>query len=258
MKPLIQLCLFLLVFCTPYTHASTLITVTQTVHNKSPITLQYEQAPRLVQIIQDSLVNSHSIAMTTQPEAIYWLGAALYDYSSESAFQQKKRNVLNALKTQYTDMGKPEHIQSLQSLSAWIENQQFLKREFIPLDYDSIRLKAALNPLINGSYLLTLPTKPKDVTILGAVTQNGSQPFEQRQHANEYLDNAMPLSDSNNSFAWLIQPDGTLHQYPIAYWNKQHIDIAPGAIIYLEFQGVKENEQALNQQILALLKHWIR
>ncbi|GGP54584.1 hypothetical protein GCM10009347_21770 [Shewanella algicola] len=258
MKPLIQICLFLLMLCSQYGHATTSITVSQTVHDKSPITLQYEQAPRLVQVIQDSLINSNSIAMTAQPEAIYWVGAALYDYDSEGVFQQKQRNVLNALKTQYTDMGKPDHIQSLQSLSAWVKNQQFLKREFIPLDFDSIRLKATLNPLLKGSYLLTLPTKPQDVTVLGAVIQNGSQPFKLRQHASEYLDNAIPLSDSNNSFAWLIQPDGTLHQYPIAYWNKQHIDIAPGAIVYLEFQGVRENEQALNQQILELLRHWIR
>jgi hypothetical protein len=214
--------------------------------------------PRLVQVIQDSLSNTNLSSEQPNPLSIYWLGAALYDVSTEAALLSQQQQVLNALKTQYSDMGNPNNIQALKTLSTWIANNKFLRREFILLDYDAIRLKEELNPLLQGKYLLTLPSKPQDVLVLGAVTQNGPQPFVVRQNASQYIENAMPLKASENSFAWLIQPDGKIEKYPIAYWNQQHIDIAPGAIIYVDFDGVRDNEQKLNQQILELIRHWIR
>ena len=260
MKPLIQLCsaLMLLICNLQLSHAETEVTVAQSVYSNSTVSLTYVSPPRLVQVIKDSLSNAQLSSEQSNPLPIYWLGAGLYDASTEAALLTQRQQILNALKTQYSDMGKPDHIQALKTLATWIVNNQFLQREFIPLDYDAIRLKEELNPLLQGKYLLTLPRKPQDVLVLGAVTQNGSQPFVVRQNASQYIENAMPLKASKNSFAWLIQPDGEIVKYPIAYWNQQHIDIAPGAIIYLDFDGVRDNEPALNQQILELLRHWIR
>ncbi|MGI2171033.1 capsule biosynthesis GfcC family protein [Shewanella sp. MF05960] len=260
MKPLIQLflALMLLICNLPLSYAETEVTVTQSVYSNSTASLTYVSPPRLVQVIQDSLSNAQLSSAQSNPLPIYWLGAGLYDASSEAALLTQRQQILNALKTQYSDMGKPDHIQALKTLATWIANNQFLQREFIPLDYDVIRLKEELNPLLQGKYLLTLPGKPQYVMVLGAVTQNGSQPFVVRQNASQYIENAMPLNASQNSYAWLIQPDGQVEKYPIAYWNQQHIDIAPGAIIYLDFDGVRNNEPELNQQILELIRHWIR
>ncbi|MBB1440495.1 capsule biosynthesis GfcC family protein, partial [Shewanella sp. SG41-4] len=257
MKLLIQLCsVVVLILCSQHINAETVITVSQSNSAKQPVSLQYKQSPRLVQVIKDSLENSAPLATQHKSLAIYWLAAGLYDYSTEAEFQQKQQQIIHLLKTQYDDMETPQNIKALKTLSAWFTANQFMKRELILLDYDSIRLKDELNPLLTGRYLLTLPSKPENVLVLGAVEQNGSQPFIVRQGATEYLNNAIPLDDSESSYAWLIQPDGKLEHYPIAYWNQHHIDIAPGAIIYLDFQGVRDNEQQLNQQILELLRHW--
>lgn len=258
MKYLIQLCLVFVVTFSQNINASNSITVKQSIGAQESLSLQYEQAPRLVQVMQDSLLSSELFAIKQQPQAIYWLSAGLYDYATEVHFQQQKQQILALLKTQYTDMGQPQNINALKTLSSWIQKSQFIKREFIPLDFDTIRLKKELNPLLTGQYLLTLPTKPDSVLVLGAVEKNGPLPFKANQPATAYLDLAMPINDSENSFAWLIQPDGKVSSYPIAYWNQQHIDIAPGAIIYLDFQGVRDNEPELNSAILELLRHWVR
>tara|TARA_R110002050_G_scaffold98194_2_gene204105 strand:+ start:1703 stop:2479 length:777 start_codon:yes stop_codon:yes gene_type:complete len=258
MKRLMQLCSVLTLLCSHNINAKTFVTVQQAISAKTTISLQYDQAPRLVQVIKDSLKNSHQFATQNKPQHIYWLAAGLYDFSTESEFQQTQLQVIAALKTRYEDIDKPNNILALNTLSAWLNDNKFIKREFIPLDYDSIRLKEELNPRLQGRYLLTLPHKPEHVMVLGAVVKNGQQPFVIRQDASEYLNKAMPLNDSEDNFAWLIQPDGKLERYPIAYWNQHHIDIAPGAIIYLDFQGVRDNEQWLNQQVLELLRHWIR
>ncbi|WP_445773112.1 capsule biosynthesis GfcC family protein [Shewanella sp.] len=261
MKPLITLyAVMALLLCTPQVIAETLITVTYThdeADEKNVVALRYEHAPRLTQVVKDAMLHTDVIA-NAEPQPIYWLGSALYDISTQRLFQQKQTNILNLLKTQYEDIDKPNNIKALKSLSSWVANNQFLERQFIPLDYDAIRLKNELDPLLAGKYLLALESKPQDILVLGAVAQNGPQPFVVRQGASQYLDKAQPLAHSENSFAWLIQPDGKQQKYPIAYWNQQHIDIAPGAIIYLDFDGVRDNEPALNQQILELLKHWVR
>ncbi|UJF22343.1 capsule biosynthesis GfcC family protein [Shewanella sp. OMA3-2] len=258
MKSFIQLCLVFVVAFSQNINASTSITVKQSITAQESLTLLYEQSPRLVQVIQDSLLNSDQLAIKQQPKAIYWLSAGLYDSKTAVQFQQKQQKILNSLKTQYADMGHPQNISALKTLSSWVHKSHFIKREFIPLDFDTIRLKKALNPLLAGKYLLTLPTKPDYVLVLGAVEKNGPLPFKANQQATAYIDLAMPINDSENSFAWLIQPDGKVERYPIAYWNQHHIDIAPGAIIYLNFQGVRDNEPELNSAILELLRHWVR
>lgn len=259
MKSVIQLLSILVMFTFSQTiNASTSITVKQSVASKDSLTLQYEQAPRLVQVIQDSLLHSEQFTAPQQPQAIYWLSAGLYDSATKTDFQHKKQQILALLDTKYVGMDKPQNINAFKSLSSWISRNEFIKREFIPLDLDTIRLKSELNPKLSGQYLLNLTTKPDHILVLGAVRHNGVQPFRPNQQAAKYLAWAMPISDSDNSFAWLIQPDGKVEHYPIAYWNQRHIDIAPGAIIYLEFQGVRDNEQELNSAILELLRHWIR
>jgi hypothetical protein len=260
MKQFIRLIPLLLISLTQSVYAETTITVTQSISATQALTLQYPQPIRLVQVVQDSLTNINKLVAEddTQPKAIYWLSAGLYDLATVTAAESQQRQILHLLSRQVSGQVQPQNTRAINTLSNWITANTFAKREAITLDFDAIRLKQELNPLISGRYLLTLPTKPEYVMVLGAVEKNGRQPFRTRQAATKYLDWALPIADSEKSFAWLIQPDGHVEHYPIAYWNNHHIDVAPGAIIYLEFQGAQENEQALNQQIIELLKHWIR
>lgn len=250
----------LLIFLAQSVSAETTITVTQSASATKTLTLEYSQPVRLVQVVEDSLANISKLVSQNdiQPQPIYWLSAGLYDLSTATAVENQQQQVLHLLSNQDSNKNKPQNIQAMKALSDWIMVNEFAKREAIVLDFDSIRLKEELNPLISGHYLFSLPTKPEYVMVLGAVEKNGKQPFRVRQNATKYLDWALPIDDSDNSFAWLIQPDGKVEHYPIAYWNNHHTDIAPGAIIYLEFRGAQENEQVLNQQVIELLKYWIR
>ncbi len=56
--------------------------------------------------------------------------------------------------------------------------------------------------------------------------------------ANDYLAQVTPIDIAANSYVTVIQPDGVIQQHSIAYWNNNHADIAPGAIIYLGYQSL--------------------
>ncbi|WP_328283792.1 capsule biosynthesis GfcC family protein [Photobacterium carnosum] len=51
----------------------------------------------------------------------------------------------------------------------------------------------------------------------------------------------------------VIQPDGVIQQHPIAYWNNNHNDIAPGAIIFIGYQSLFHNYSELNHAISLML-----
>ena len=69
----------------------------------------------------------------------------------------------------------------------------------------------------------------------------------------EYLAQVTPLTIAANSEVTVIQPDGVIQQHPIAYWNNNHNDIAPGAIIYLGYDALFHDYSGLNQAISSML-----
>lgn len=71
--------------------------------------------------------------------------------------------------------------------------------------------------------------------------------------AKNYLDQVTPIDIAANSYVTVIQPDGVIQKHPIAYWNNNHNDIAPGAIIYLGYQSVFHDYRDLNHDISSML-----
>jgi hypothetical protein len=251
---------FLMSAMTNTAFANTVISVMTSESNSNSINLTYGAPVRLQQVIKDSLNNIDQITPSrgqdsSAQKSIYWLSTGLYDQSSSNEFKIKKSYILEDLKTKYSD--KSENINALNYLYTWVESQRFMRRILTPLDYDLIRMREEHNPLIAGDYLLKLHTKPDYITVLGAIEKSGNLPYRVNQNAAQYIQQAKALTDSDNSFAWLIQPDGHVEHYPIAYWNQRHIEIAPGAIIYLEFKGARKKEETLNESMLDLLKNWI-
>ncbi|EPA1042834.1 capsule biosynthesis GfcC family protein [Enterobacter bugandensis] len=108
-------------------------------------------------------------------------------------------------------------------------------RQKVNLDPDEVRVTEKGNPTLEGEYTLWLPVKPTTVTVMGLISSPGKKLFTPGRDVASYLDEQSLLSGADNSYAWIIFPDGHTQKAPVAYWNKRHIEPMPGSIIFVGF-----------------------
>ncbi|MGL4899347.1 MAG: capsule biosynthesis GfcC family protein, partial [Shewanella sp.] len=80
-------------------------------------------------------------------------------------------------------------------------------------------------------------------------------PWQHSASSQDYLKQVSLLHNADHSYVWVIQPDGQAIKQPIAYWNQQAQDIAPGATLYVEFSSPFDDYRSLNDNIIELLKN---
>ncbi|MEZ8094446.1 capsule biosynthesis GfcC family protein [Photobacterium swingsii] len=196
------------------------------------ITLNYASAVRTEQVLKDAQLQIAKHALLTTP--VYWLQAAIFT----QALEQEKSALLTLITTQQGEFDQEdERYKALTRLHQFIASNHFAKRAPLQLDYDQARITSSANPLLSGELTLQLPARSQQVWVLGAVKNAGAVKWQQRLSTAKYLDHAEAISAAENDTAVVIQPDGKVETYPIAYWNDRHHDVAPGAIIYLPFTG---------------------
>ena len=236
--------------------ADTQILLAASINAADKFELNYTDAVRLDRIVEDGLANLPAHApRNPAAQPVYWTGAALLDMSKTKISVEK--NLLQdqiELITQQSS-SDTEKVAALQTLHNYLEELSLAQRIFLPLDLDFVRIQTAFNPVIDGRYQLILPLRPSSILILGAVTNFGLTPWRERANVAFYLQQAQPISSADNSYAWIIQPDGVVEQHPFAYWNKSHRDIAPGAIIYLGFGSLPAGFSSINEDLAALLRN---
>mgnify|MGYP001083371995 CR=1 FL=1 len=128
-------------------------------------------------------------------------------------------------------------------------------RQFVPLDPDNIRIYPEHNRRLDGEYSVYTLQRPATVRLFGLRENSGPQPFVPGQDVKTYLDNHAPLAGYDKNQVWLIQPDGTTRQVPVAYWNHRHAEAAPGSTLFVGFSAhaLPSAYRDLNLRILALL-----
>lgn len=226
---------------------------------KEPLVqITYPTTIRVGQAVQDGLAQLPLYNQSAKSEEIpiYWLGAALLDIHNTAALEATRQQVLQKL----ANMGQQadnnsQYIAKLSKFSQFLRNIKLGQRVNQPLDLDLIRITDAYNPIIDGQFLLVLPPRPTTITVVGAVAQTGEQKWVSRTSSKDYLKQAGLLENAENSFVWIIQPDGNAIRQPIAYWNHQAQDIAPGATLFVEFSGLFDDYSTLNNNIIELLKN---
>ncbi|UTV26992.1 capsule biosynthesis GfcC family protein [Photobacterium atrarenae] len=226
------------------------VSVATSITNQQQLQLRYAQPVRVSQILEDTRQNIHRITGKSETGPIYWPGASFY---LNQTLPDKSRVIsrLQALSQQW----QGEQQATVLALIEQLESQVFPPRIFSAVDVDQVRITPSLNPLISENMLLVLPPRPTSVLVLGAVSSPQQLPWQERTGAREYLTQLKPLDNAESSNAVVIQPDGTIEHHPIAYWNHQHRDIAPGATLYLGFQSLPSGFESLNQDIINLLRH---
>lgn len=241
----------------PTVKANTQLFVSTSASNASQLQITYPSAVRVGQAVQDGLVQLplYNQANRSEVVSIYWLGAALLDLQNTAELEVTRQHVLQQLASMGQQADNSQYIAKLSKFAQFLRNIKLGQRVNQPLDLDLIRITDAYNPIIDGQFLLVLPPRPTTVTVAGAVAQTGEQDWQSRATSKDYLKQAGLLENAENSFVWIIQPDGKAIRQPIAYWNHQSMDIAPGAILFVEFSGLFDDYSTLNNNIIELLKN---
>ncbi|MGL4711543.1 MAG: capsule biosynthesis GfcC family protein, partial [Shewanella sp.] len=234
------LALFIGLFTAANTHAQTQLSITTSSQQEAPVHMSYPTGVRVGQVVQDGLQQLPLYNSATNKEviAVYWLGAALLDTENTAALETKRQQVLTRLSQMGAAKDNSAYIAKLAKLAQFIRNISIGQRVIQPLDIDLIRINDSYNAQIDGRFLLVLPPRPTTVTVVGAVAQTGVLPWKSQLSSKDYLRQAGILDNAETRFVWIIQPDGQAIKQPIAYWNHQAQDIAPGATLYVEFSSL--------------------
>ncbi|MDP5255276.1 MULTISPECIES: capsule biosynthesis GfcC family protein [unclassified Vibrio] len=181
-----------------------------------------------------------------------WLTSALFDVSAP---YKLKTQVLTQIDQQIERADNDSQRAQWQSLKKQLSFWQYAKRLFISLDPDNARVSPKDNPRLSGQWHAVLMSNPSHVWVLGGVERSGRYVWSARHGADYYLQHARPVAVAND-VAWVIQADGSVEKHPIAYWNHQHRDIAPGAVIYLPMaSSVGGSHSDLNAVVVELLRN---
>ncbi|MCG2835695.1 capsule biosynthesis GfcC family protein [Photobacterium sp. WH77] len=228
--------------------------------------LRYPDTVRLDRVQQDALSNVYQLSTKSDntAQALYWTGSFLWkaDHRAKQALALQQQNVDRQIRAlaDHWRYHRPAASETLIQLAQSLASPMPGERIFLPLDSDRVRIVPDNNPALNGPFVLRFATRPNTVKVTGALklpagsnTADLSLPWQERQDAAGYLKQIQTLSVANRDYIWVIQPDGKAEQHSIAYWNRQHKDIAPGAILYLAFTDLPASAKSLNSQIIHLL-----
>ncbi|EOI2496298.1 MULTISPECIES: capsule biosynthesis GfcC D2 domain-containing protein [Enterobacter] len=178
----------------------------------------------------------HLLDLVGQPRLAnsWWPGAVIGERQATVKAEQEHRALLARL----TSLAEQEDGDDAAAINSVRQQLQVLKvtgRQKVNLDPDEVRVTEKGNPTLEGEYTLWLPVKPTTVTVMGLISSPGKKPFTPGRDVASYLDEQSLLSGADNSYAWIIYPDGHTQKAPVAYWNKRHIEPMPGSIIFVGF-----------------------
>jgi SLBB-domain like (DUF1017). len=178
----------------------------------------------------------HLLDLVGQPRLAnsWWPGAVISERQASVEAEQKQRALLARL----TGLAEQEDGDDAAAISSVRQQIQALKvtgRQRINLDPDKVRVAENGNPTLEGEYSLWLPAQPTTVTVMGLISSPGKKPFTPGRDVASYLDEQSLLSGADNSYAWVLYPDGRTQKAPVAYWNKRHIEPMPGSVIFVGF-----------------------
>lgn len=178
----------------------------------------------------------HLLDLVGQPRLAnsWWPGAVISEHQATVLAEQKQRALLARL----TGLAEQEDGDDAAAINSVRQQLQVLKitgRQQINLDPDVVRVAENGNPALEGEYALWLPAQPSTITVMGLVSSPGKKPFTPGRDVASYLDEQSMLSGADNSYAWVVYPDGRTQKVPVAYWNKRHIEPMPGSVIFVGF-----------------------
>lgn len=227
------------------THAG--ITVTGDV--SKPGDIPFTNGMRLQDAIDKAMPNPQS----------YWLAAAWLHQPLLEEQTRLKVGVLFDLKMLLRGSllnNNPDLAALAERLIKDIEQLPITGRKVAQLDPVAIEVKFARNYLLSDGDHLIYPERPNNVTVLGAVKQKCTLPYQAMKETRDYLESCPRLAEAETDFLWLINPDGTYRRVAIAAWNRQDgIYAAAGSTILVPVDNNNSDLPTpdLNEQLAQFL-----
>lgn len=203
--------------------------------------LTYDEPTRLQQVLSDSSIYlpKESTPLTIK---LYRNGNGNLDKLKEQVIAQ-----LNKSKSINGDLG------NIKTLITMIEELHYQTRILNTLDIDLVRLDIKKNPLLEGKFEIVATKRPTKVSVVGLVTEPIDVLHSPFYEVSDYLQQTKISEGGNNSFAWVIFPDGKVKKSGFAYWNNEHTTVPPGSTIFVGLDDDNENSIKLEQAIITLL-----
>lgn len=208
-----------------------------------------------------NLTNVERLAdLVTQPalSRAWWPGAVISERQATAAAEQQHQKLLTTL-SRFAAQEDGDDAAAINSLRQQLQAIKVTGRQFVDLDPDWVRVRPLSNVALLGDYSLWAGPQPSTIILMGLVSSPGVKPFVAGRSVDEYLEEVNTLSGADRSYAWVIYPDGKTEKAPVAYWNKRHVELLPGSILFVGFSErlFDSDFNALNQQILTSLTHRI-
>ncbi|RPH25599.1 hypothetical protein EHN07_12885 [Buttiauxella warmboldiae] len=196
--------------------------------------------------------------LVTHPALAHaWWPAAIISERQATAVAEQQHQTLLAQLRHFAAEESGDDAAAINGLRQQMQAVHVTGRQFVDLDPDWVRVRPRANVPLQGDYSLWTGPQPTTITLMGLVNSPGVKPFVAGRSADEYLDGVDKLSGADRSFAWVIYPDGKTQKAPVAYWNKRHVELTPGSILFVGFKDRLFNSDfnQLNQRILHSLTH---
>jgi hypothetical protein len=178
-----------------------------------------------------------SSSATVRP---YYLGASWQTPKEQAAQEAEKQKLLSAFERLPFSESDPVSKKMKAAFTRLIERMQVTGRVVLPnTNARFLEVNPKLDPILDKGDAIIIPPTPTTVTV---IRNNGTLcaiRYRPNVEARFYIDGCT-LHGSNNKrisgdadWAWLIEPDGTVHRVSLAAWNSGKQDLpAPGSWIW--------------------------
>jgi hypothetical protein len=186
------------------------------------------------------------------PNQFYRNGFVAYQ-SAQAGFVARRTAVLEQLPR--LAEGCPQSAGVVARLREFLLSRRWGGRLPWSFDVDQLQLSPEQDALISVDILMKAPVPQRSIAILGAVEHTAHHELHSPSSLMHYLPaQRHPCADRNRVF--VIQPDGALQEWPVAYWNRKPLSLGAGALVYVPWQtpwwrGAPIDR--LNRDIAALL-----
>jgi hypothetical protein len=195
------------------------------------------------------------------PADAYWPTARMATTTSQAQVEGERQAILHDLEMleyQWHNEGETRNAYAVRELRVELAAVKLLGRLPAILDPGWVRIRPEDNPRLQGEYRLVLPARPHTLMVLGLVNGNLRPMMKPRQVIADYIDGEC-LSAGDCTWGYLIQNDGTIEKVGLEYWNRQHREADPGAVLFVGFDNdqLSEHYRNLNSRIAHLLTNRI-
>ncbi|WP_316674341.1 capsule biosynthesis GfcC family protein [uncultured Tolumonas sp.] len=154
-------------------------------------------------------------------------------FELRSLILKKKLEQLEYYWLQQGETGLTQSVRQLKNELFKISVAGRIKAE---LDPDIIRLQVEFNRPLIGHYSLYTAPHHEFLYLQGLINAKSIITLQSGWSIEQYVNNTTRLVGADESMGYLIEGNGQWKQVPLAYWNKKHIEPAPGATLFIGFE----------------------